>query len=250
MEAVYSYVHAVRPCLREEGDGWEVRDQPLASLGDIECIPFRGQKLQVITKIVDYELKPGQSYEGVWHVEGMSHEEIVLTALYILDRDDDIDGGLIEFKRAYLKDEAEYVFSNVNQTRPPALEALIDEGLVPLGKVETSKGRLIVFPNSHVHRVGGMINTTLPATTIDEDDTKESLRHIKKANMSRRRIVVFFLVNPMCRIVSTREVAPQQRDAGGRMPHEEALQHRLELMKERKFTKQDWNVREIELCEH
>jgi hypothetical protein len=147
------------------------------------------------------------------------------------------------------------VFSNSRQTRPPALEAVMKAGLVPLGKVETSKGRLIVFPNSHVHRVGEMINTTLRATTtIDEDDTKEPLQpHMKskaKNDVSRRRIVVFFLVNPMRRIVSTREVAPQQRDAGGRMPHEEALQHRLELMQERKFTKQDWNVREIELCEH
>ena len=50
---------------------------------------FEDNKLQVITKIVDYELQPGQSHEGVWHVEGMSHEEIVLTCLYILDRDDD-----------------------------------------------------------------------------------------------------------------------------------------------------------------
>ena len=35
--------------------------------------------VQVITKIVDYELEPGQTYEGVWHVEGMSHENIIST---------------------------------------------------------------------------------------------------------------------------------------------------------------------------
>lgn len=46
---------------------------------------------------------------------------------------------------------------------------------------------------------------------------------------------------------STREVAPQK---GGTMTHVEALEHRLELMKVRKYHKQDWNVREIELCEH
>jgi len=40
----------------------------------------------VITKIVDYELDPGQSYDGVWHVEGMSHEEIVATAIYFIHR--------------------------------------------------------------------------------------------------------------------------------------------------------------------
>ena len=42
-------------------------------------IKFRDQELQVITKIVDYTLQPGQSYEGVWHAEGMSHENIVMT---------------------------------------------------------------------------------------------------------------------------------------------------------------------------
>ena len=31
---------------------------------------LKGRKLQVITKIVDYELDDTKSYEGVWHVEG------------------------------------------------------------------------------------------------------------------------------------------------------------------------------------
>jgi len=184
----------------------------------------------VITKIVDYELQPGQSHEGVWHVEGMSHEEIVLTCLYILDRNDAIQGGDLEFKRAFLDDEATYIFWNVHQDRPEAQERIIENGLKPLGTVEIFKGRVIVFPNSHVHRVTEMINTG--------------------STMARRWIVVFFLVNPLCRIVSTREVALQQKHQGGTMTLEEAKKHRLELMKERKFTKQDWNVRDIELCEH
>jgi hypothetical protein len=57
-------------------------------------------------------------------------------------------------------------------------------------------------------------------------------------------------VNPEKRIISTRDVPPQQLEAGGSMSREEAVEHRLELMKERKFNKQDWNIREIELCEH
>jgi len=31
--------------------------------------------------LVFVELRPGQSYEGAWHVEGMSHKEIVLKCL-------------------------------------------------------------------------------------------------------------------------------------------------------------------------
>ena len=48
---------------------------PLPETRGQQYISLRGQKLQVITKIVDYELQPEQSHEGVWHVEGMSHEE-------------------------------------------------------------------------------------------------------------------------------------------------------------------------------
>lgn len=65
--------------------------------------------------------------------------------------------------------------------------------------------------------------------------------------VSKQRIVVFFVVNPRKRIVSTREVEPQQNYAGGSMSWEDAMDHRLKLMRERKFFKQDWNVREIEL---
>jgi len=60
-------------------------------------------------------------------------------------------------------------------------------------------------------------------TDIGENDTA-----------AKRRIVVFFLVNPLSRIVSTREVAPQQQYCGGTIKNEDALEHRLKLMNERK----------------
>lgn len=201
----------------------------------IPCV----KRLQVITKIVDYELEPGQSYEGVWHVEGMSHEEIVATCIYFIHRDDDIKGGDILFKRAFHKEEAMHIFSNVAQCRPPAQENAIQEGLLPLGKVETLSRRLLVFPNSHVHKVTKMENQS---KIEEETNTTNSVQ--------KRRIIVFFLINPEKRIVSTREILPQQEEVGGNMSRKDAIKHRLELMKERKFTKQDWNVREIELCEH
>jgi hypothetical protein len=77
--------------------------------------------------------------------------------------------------------------------------------------------------------------------SIDVNDTQSILK---------RRIIVFFLVNPEKRITSTREIPPQQMEHGGGMTLEEARKHRMELMEERKYTKQDWNVREIQLCEH
>lgn len=124
----------------------------------------------------------------------------------------------------------------------PQLKRMQSDGLLPLGKVETLSRRLLVFPNSHVHKVTKLENQS---TMQEESTTTNTTNSVKK-----RRIIVFFLINPEKRIVSTREVPPQQQEDGGNMSPEDAMKHRLELMKERKFTKQDWNMREIELCEH
>lgn len=227
LESVYSYGRAMRKRLDDDVDYDIYLDEKYCSL--------KGQRLQVVTKIVDYELGPGESYEGVWHVEGMSHEEIVATAIYFLHRDDDVSGGNILFKRAFHKHEAEDIISSdLPQCRAEMQDKVFQDGLLPLGQVETLPNRLLVFPNSHVHKVRKIKNVS---KEIDGEKQK-------------RRIVVFFLINPEKRIISTREIEPQQEQAGGNMSHEEAFKHRLELMKERKFTKQDWNVREIELCEH
>ncbi|CAJ1967654.1 unnamed protein product [Cylindrotheca closterium] len=235
IESVYGYCRVVKEDhIRDEDDDLDYNPKPAGPIEE-RPVSLRGQQLQVVTKIVDYELGPGQTYEGVWHVEGMSHEEIVATAIYFIDRDAEIEGGDILFKRAFHKQEAMFIYSSVDQTRPPELEDKIDEGLMPLGQVETLAGRLLVFPNSHVHKVTELKNTS---TTKDTESKK------------KRRIIVFFLVNPERRIVSTREVAAQQEHAGGSMKRSDAFEHRLKLMEERKYTKQDWNVREIELCEH
>lgn len=68
--------------------------------------------------------------------------------------------------------------------------------------METPQGRLIVFPNSHVHKVTDMIN---------------NLPEAEDASINKQRII---LVNSNKRIISTREVASQKE---GPMSHEDAL---------------------------
>ena len=65
-------------------------------------------------------------------------------------------------------------------------------------------------------------------------------------DLATRRIVVFFFVNPEKKIISTREVNPQQEV----ISLDTAKNYRLELMAERKYDKEKLNVRDIELCEH
>ena len=190
---------------------------------------LRGRDLLVIPKIVEYRLGSDESHEGVWHVEGMSHEHIVATCVYVLDRDDTLEGGSLSFKRSYTVEEAGHLFWNISQGRPAPVEHLVNEGTIPLGTVETPAGRLIVFPNSHIHRLN-LLSLTPGATE------------------GRRRVIVFWLVDPSLQgaMPSTRDVAEQQSV----FSHEEALAIRLELMDERRRHKQSLNVRVVSLCEH
>ena len=59
----------------DDNDGPDKDIEPAEKLK----VSLKGCELQVIVKIVDYTLEPGQTYEGVWHAEGMSHEHIVMT---------------------------------------------------------------------------------------------------------------------------------------------------------------------------
>ena len=195
-----------------------------------EAVPpvsLTGQTLQVITKIVDYELWKGRVHSGVWHVEGMSHEHIIATGVYIAARSPCVQGGSLLFQRPFTPYEATMVNEAGNRNRGwlPELEEILRGDLVPVGHLPTPAGRLLVFPNSHVHKVS-------------------DVRAV--GDNGKRRIVVFWLVDPDWRLVSTKEVPPQQ----GVMSRTDAKQHRLALMRHRRFHKQSRNVRVIELCEH
>merc|ERR1712154_18427 len=104
--------------------------------------------------------------------------------------------------------------------------------------------RLIVFPNSHVHKIRKMENTCSSSNHKSFDETDNIGGNQNMTEKQKRRIIVFFLINPEKRIISTREVNAQQVAGGGSMSHKEAFEHRIEMMKERRYTKQDWNVRE------
>ena len=77
-EEVWSYAKAMEFFAGDDDDfDWDDagKYEPLNK----EKVDFADKELQVIVKIVEYTLQPGQTYEGVWHAEGMSHENIVMT---------------------------------------------------------------------------------------------------------------------------------------------------------------------------
>ena len=226
-ERVLPLFEAVCGSLRNDfyGDDndYEVDDgNPVMS----KSIPLRNRTLQVITKIVEYRVSDEANFDGVWHVEGMSHEEILATGLCIIKRDQNFAGAEIEFRRFLFQSEGNDLISYTPQNASPPIDTLGDGYVRPLGKLETPVGQVIVFPNSHIHRLSSMYST-------DDVDAV-------------RRIVVFWLVNPERPILSTANVSPQQ----ALMPHAVALRNRLALMAERKFHKENYSQREVSLCEH
>jgi hypothetical protein len=92
--------------------------------------------------------------------------------------------------------------------------------------LKTPANRVVVFPNSHIHRLSNMYSSDGADAT--------------------RRIVVFWLVNPERPIVSSANVSQQQ----GAMSLDDALRNRLALMAERKLHKESYEEREVFLCEH
>lgn len=231
-EAVYAYAQAVRFIPEEEDDmiSAERNYRP-----DLKNSLLRGTALRVITKIVDYELRAENDYvDGVYHVEGMSSDHIILTGIYILHRDKDFNGADLEFQRAFLDFEGGAIFGEISQVRHWKAERLVDEGVRPLGTLKTPAGRMIVFPNSHIHKLSRMTR----ALSADQ--------HMPSV-VSRRRVIIFWVVDPDREVLTTQHVPRQQET----MPLEKALEHRLALMEERKRQKGKLNgERKISLCEH
>jgi len=186
-------------------------------------ISLRNRKLQVITKIVKISLID-DNLIGAWHVEGMSHENIIATASCTLEQDTELNAELF-FKRTYTEGEAESLTFNTHQNPSTELVELLNKTYIPLGKVQITEDDLIVFPNSHIHKVDMKIN--------------ENTKCIKS-----RTILVFWLINPDIRITSTKDIEQQDYDIN------QAYINRLELMKERTLHKQSFNQRELNLCEH
>lgn len=73
VESVFSYVCSIQPHLSQERDMFSYDPRPLPESRSQQYISLQGQKLQVITKIVDYELQPEQSHECVFSMSKACH---------------------------------------------------------------------------------------------------------------------------------------------------------------------------------
>ncbi|KAG0222978.1 hypothetical protein BGW41_005771 [Actinomortierella wolfii] len=175
----------------EAWEEWEENKVPkfpeIPEFKTIEVSPaynLRNRTLQVIVKIANIELTPENPIYpgGTWHVEGRANENIVASGIYYY-KSENISTSRLNFPQAEQNDDCgiKYMYDLVNE------EALSQ----PLDGIVTKEDRCIVFPNIFQHQVQpfSLADSTKPGS---------------------RGILVFFLVDPSRRILSTTHVPPQQ----------------------------------------
>lgn len=183
---------------------------------------LKNKQIQIFTKLVTYHFKPGESFEGVWHYEGLPHENIFATGIYYFESKIE---SKIEFKREFTLEEVHDLLHGLSQDRIYDVDDHIKHDYIPLGTQEIREDMMLVFPNSHAHKVHKMINNT--------------------DHVVRRSMLVFFFVDPEMPIVSTGQI-----DISIVNSKEEKLDNITKTMEERRVHKSTMNPREIHLCEH
>ncbi|KAJ8327979.1 hypothetical protein O5D80_003365 [Batrachochytrium dendrobatidis] len=154
-------------------------------------VSLRGCNLQVIVKLTNIQLTPSKPKydEGNWHNEGSANESIVAIGLYYYDVEN-ITTPKLDYRVAvdwchyqgasdmYWKD----VYGIINR------ESLRNQYI---GSLELPNGRCVVYPNRYQHK-------------------EQSFELADPTQPGHCKILTFFVVNSVCRIVSTAHVAPQQ----------------------------------------
>jgi hypothetical protein len=222
-------------------------------------VSLKNRRLQVITKIAAIHLTPEKpEYQGgTWHLEGCTNEAIVATGIYYYDSDN-ISDTKLGFRAAVQEPSCSHSEIYVHEKHYGVGNCM--DLVQPRGSVDCIAGRAIAFGNILQHRVH-------PFSLVD------------RTRAGHRRIIVFFLVDPTKRIVSTIDVPPQQRSwiisvwqrtpplnllpllcleliadfAGAGITFDEAAATRSALMQDRARTfklTNDLFERNINLCEH
>lgn len=153
-------------------------------------------RIQVILKLANIELTPDSpSYDGgSWHVEGMLNEHICATALYYYDSENITDSHLA-FRSRGNEQGLNYDLSYDQGEHEPIYRTFAIDGestCQDIGSVLTCPGRALFFPNVYQHCVS-------PFKLADP------------TRPGHRKILALFLVDPKIPVISTANIAPQQR---------------------------------------
>ena len=158
---------------------------------DLSSIP----RLQIIVKLANIHLTPKTpKYDGgSWHIEGQVNEQICASALYYYSSTN-ITPSHLSFRKDLHEDcDADLPYEQDDHRALEEIYGFEYQGpkVQEMGKVVTSQGRLLTFPNVLQHRVEG----------FELED---------KSRAGERKLLALFLVDPWKQVVSTSQVPPQQ----------------------------------------
>ncbi|KAI9060687.1 hypothetical protein FKP32DRAFT_1577366 [Trametes sanguinea] len=158
---------------------------------------LKGRTVQVIVKLANIVLTPEKpAYNGgAWHVEGTANERIVATGLYYY-ASENITESRLAFRATVGHQNPYHATYFHPQWDSPGCIAMYGFGAghglnQQLGHIVAEEGKCVAFPNEYQHRVE-------PFTLADP------------TRPGYRKILCFFLVDPLQRILSTSDVPPQQ----------------------------------------
>ena len=221
------------------------------------------RNLQIITKIVKIDLEKTDDKQssiikdkdndqnevsfnpvlkGAWHAEGMSNEAIVATASITLDQAPQVFTYL-NFQRQYTEHEHSILQGSMPQNPIHYVENFLREKLVPLGRIPLRTSDVVIFPNSHIHKLDMDTYENIYGNQPHEDE------NLSYRNDLTRTILVFWLIDPSKPILSTSHIKEQYK-YNPEFTLEKAYEHRLKLMNERTKVKQNYNQPDLNLCEH
>lgn len=191
-------------------------------------ISFRDTNLQMIVSATDYVLGPGMDYEDPsWLYEGVYPEQIIMTGVYYCHRDQELEGGEIEFRRRFDDKDAYFLMNcpldvfrdepgpeNPSYPRSTWFNNIINTWMKPLGKLSNfQSGDVIVFPNCHSHRFKKLHNP-LPDRSLHQ------------------RLIHFYLVHPRRPIISSADSSSMVANRS-KISLTDALNNRSQLRNER-----------------
>ncbi|KAJ1507217.1 hypothetical protein HMI54_015485 [Coelomomyces lativittatus] len=195
---------------------------------------LKNTQLQVIVKAADYILKPGESYEGNWHLEGTQQEHIVASGIYYYEVTNAIVDEGLSFRRQGDRDtdwpgeyHSEYIdwiekklrdfFVKYNQM-DTQLNKSIDEIRLTKSLIFFLLEDTIIrnAPETHIQTVPiGHVETKPGRCVVFPNEIQHKVTGIHALSTAKqeqkRRILCFFLIDPDQPIPSSLSVKPQQK---------------------------------------
>ncbi|KAJ5390862.1 uncharacterized protein N7496_001930 [Penicillium cataractarum] len=157
---------------------------------------YKDRGLQVITRILGVDLSPEDPYyQSDWHVEGQMNEHICAAAFLVFDNEN-MEEPVMEFRNIVETGSLGEVDHEANDfvwLKQVFGLANGEPAVQRPGSIKCKVGRSVIFPSTVQHRL----------THFELKD---------KSKPGHNRALVFFLIDPNLRIISTANIPPQRLD--------------------------------------